>query len=90
MVKKSEFNLIRIWKGFYLPWKTCHHPAGYRGATATPERVLVMRHGTIVDRLAAGELADATHPYTRALWNARPSGETYGTKLPVVADEGEA
>lgn len=54
------------------------------------DRVLVMRHGTIVDRLAAGDLANATHPYTRALWNARPSGETYGTKLPVVTDEGEA
>lgn len=53
------------------------------------DRVLVMRQGTIVDRLAASELASATHPYTRALWNARPSGMTYGTRLPVVADEGE-
>lgn len=53
------------------------------------DRVLVMRRGTIVDRLAASELANATHPYTRALWNARPSGMTYGTRLPAVADEVE-
>ncbi|WP_214473211.1 ABC transporter ATP-binding protein [Mesorhizobium sp. dw_380] len=53
------------------------------------DRVLVMRQGTIVDRLAASELADATHPYTLALWNARPSGVTYGTRLPTVADEME-
>ncbi|MER9934222.1 ABC transporter ATP-binding protein [Mesorhizobium sp. M0088] len=54
------------------------------------DRVLVMRRGIIVDRLAAGELANAEHPHTRALWNARPSGATYGTRLPVVADGEEA
>lgn len=46
-------------------------------------RVLVMRHGTIVDRLAGSDLEQSPHPYTRALWNARPSAQTYGTMLPV-------
>ncbi|NTG18514.1 ABC transporter ATP-binding protein [Agrobacterium rhizogenes] len=46
------------------------------------DRVLVMRNGEIVDRLAASELADASSSYTRALWAARPSGATYGTRLP--------
>lgn len=54
------------------------------------DRVLVMRRGIIVDRLAASELANAEHPYTRALWDARPSGSTHGTRLPVVADAEQA
>jgi peptide/nickel transport system ATP-binding protein len=45
-------------------------------------RALVMRRGLIVDRLPAGQLPQATHPYTRALWHARPSGATHGTRLP--------
>lgn len=48
-------------------------------------RVLVMHRGAIVDRLAAEQLADATHPYTRALWQARPSAATHGTRLPTAA-----
>jgi peptide/nickel transport system ATP-binding protein len=48
------------------------------------DRVLVMRHGQIVDRLAATSLADAQSPYTKGLWAARPSAATYGTRLPVL------
>jgi peptide/nickel transport system ATP-binding protein len=48
------------------------------------ERVLVMYRGRIIDRCAAGELANAQHPYTRTLWSCRPSGRTFGTPLPVL------
>jgi peptide/nickel transport system ATP-binding protein len=48
------------------------------------ERVLVMYQGRIVDRCSAASLAQASHPYTRTLWNCRPSGRTYGTELPVL------
>ena len=51
------------------------------------DRVLVMRHGEIVDRLGASALADAQSPYTRALWAARPSAATYGTRLPTLDAE---
>jgi peptide/nickel transport system ATP-binding protein len=47
------------------------------------DRVLVMRAGRIVDELRAADLATSGHPYTRALWQARPSAATYGTRLPV-------
>jgi peptide/nickel transport system ATP-binding protein len=52
------------------------------------DRVLVMRKGEIVDRLAASALSDAQSPYTRGLWAARPSAVTYGTHLPTVEAEG--
>jgi peptide/nickel transport system ATP-binding protein len=48
------------------------------------DRVLVMYQGRIVDRCSAISLAQASHPYTRTLWNCRPSGRTYGTELPVL------
>jgi peptide/nickel transport system ATP-binding protein len=48
------------------------------------DRVLVMRHGQIVDRLAAAALSDAQSSYTRGLWSARPSAATYGTRLPTL------
>ncbi|MGV1757330.1 ATP-binding cassette domain-containing protein [Rhizobium sp. A22-96] len=47
------------------------------------DRVMVMRGGRIEEELAATELASAESAYTRALWAARPSAETYGTRLPV-------
>jgi oligopeptide/dipeptide ABC transporter ATP-binding protein len=40
------------------------------------DRVLVMYAGKIVESLPVGALADATHPYTRALLAAVPSMET--------------
>lgn len=46
------------------------------------DRVLVMYRGEIVDRLPAAGLAQASHPYTRALWGAQPSAATHGTRLP--------
>lgn len=52
------------------------------------DRVLVMRHGEIVERLSAASLSDAQSPYTRGLWAARPSAATYRTRLPVL-DERE-
>jgi peptide/nickel transport system ATP-binding protein len=51
------------------------------------DRVLVMRNGEIVDRLASSKLADAQSSYTRGLWAARPSGATYGTRLPTLDTE---
>jgi oligopeptide/dipeptide ABC transporter ATP-binding protein len=40
------------------------------------DRVLVMYAGKIVENLPVGQLADASHPYTRALLAAVPSMET--------------
>jgi peptide/nickel transport system ATP-binding protein len=48
------------------------------------ERVLVMYRGRIIDQSAAADLANAEHPYTRTLWSCRPSGQTFGTQLPVL------
>ena len=47
------------------------------------DRVMVMRGGRIEEELAAADLANAESAYTGALWAARPSAETYGTRLPV-------
>lgn len=52
------------------------------------DRVLVMRNGEIIDRLAAADLSKSQNAYTSALWNARPSAATYGTRLPVLEREG--
>lgn len=55
------------------------------------EQVLVMYRGQLVDRCAANALDQANSPYTRALWNCRPDGQTYGQMLPVFhADEANA
>ncbi|KRB59391.1 peptide ABC transporter ATP-binding protein [Rhizobium sp. Root708] len=51
------------------------------------DRVLVMRQGALVEELASANLANASSPYTRALWAARPSAATYGTRLPVFEGE---
>jgi len=48
------------------------------------DRALIMYRGRIVDQGPAAGLAQAAHPYTRALWACRPSGRTYGTALPLV------
>ena len=45
--------------------------------------VLVMYRGQLVDRCAANALDASASPYTRALWNCRPGGHTYGEMLPV-------
>lgn len=47
-------------------------------------RVLVMYQGEKVDEMAAGDLAQATHPYTQTLWNCRPNAGTYGQMLPTL------
>lgn len=47
-------------------------------------RVLVMYQGQKVDEMAASELAQATHPYTRTLWTCRPNADTYGQMLPTL------
>jgi peptide/nickel transport system ATP-binding protein len=52
------------------------------------DRALVMHRGSIVDDLPASELARASHPYTKALWGARPSAATHGTRLPVADWDG--
>ena len=48
------------------------------------DRVLIMYRGRIVDQTTAATLSQSTHPYTRTLWTSRPSGVTYGTRLPVL------
>jgi peptide/nickel transport system ATP-binding protein len=51
------------------------------------DRVMVMRQGRIEEQMASADLANASSAYTRALWAARPSAATYGTRLPVYGDE---
>ncbi|KMV72641.1 peptide ABC transporter ATP-binding protein [bacteria symbiont BFo2 of Frankliniella occidentalis] len=48
------------------------------------QRVMVMYQGKILDRLAAKELSQATHPYTQTLWACRPSLATKGKRLPTL------
>jgi peptide/nickel transport system ATP-binding protein len=51
------------------------------------QQVLVMYRGQLVDRCAADALGQSASPYTRALWNCRPDGHTFGTMLPVFRPE---
>jgi peptide/nickel transport system ATP-binding protein len=52
------------------------------------DRVIVMYAGRIVETLAAGDLHDATHPYTRGLMNCLPRVDhPPGTRLPVLMRE---
>jgi len=51
------------------------------------QQVLVMYRGQLVDRCPAGALHESASPYTRALWNCRPDGHTYGQMLPVFRPE---
>ncbi|PWI80440.1 peptide ABC transporter ATP-binding protein [Enterobacter sp. CGMCC 5087] len=48
------------------------------------DRVLVMYQGDKVDEMAARQLPQATHPYTRTLWTCRPNASTYGQILPTL------
>ena len=48
------------------------------------DRVLVMYQGEKVDEMAARQLPQATHPYTRTLWTCRPNASTYGQLLPTL------
>lgn len=47
----------------------------------------VMRRGAFVDRGPGARLPQSSHPYTRALWQARPSGRTYGSPLVVYQED---
>ncbi|AUQ25794.1 ATP-binding cassette domain-containing protein [Dickeya zeae] len=51
--------------------------------------ILVMRQGHLVDTLAASQLPNATHPYTRMLWHSQPGKHTHGQILPMMPDEPE-
>jgi peptide/nickel transport system ATP-binding protein len=51
------------------------------------DRVMVMHRGRIVEQLAAADLSHAHSAYTQALWAARPSAATYGTRLPVYGED---
>jgi peptide/nickel transport system ATP-binding protein len=48
------------------------------------DRALVMYRGRIVDEQPAALLARSHHPYTRTLWECRPSAATYGKRLPTL------
>jgi peptide/nickel transport system ATP-binding protein len=51
------------------------------------DRVMVMRRGKIDEQMVSADLANAKSDYTRALWAARPSAATYGTRLPVYGEQ---
>lgn len=48
------------------------------------DRILVMNAGAIVEECAAGELENATHPYTRGLLAAMPTIDEVREELPVL------
>jgi peptide/nickel transport system ATP-binding protein len=48
------------------------------------DRILVMNTGRIVEECRAGELMNATHPYTRALISAVPRLDETREELPVL------
>ncbi|UUP18623.1 ABC transporter ATP-binding protein [Nitratireductor thuwali] len=48
------------------------------------DRILVMNSGEVVEECAAGELANATHPYTRGLLAAMPRMNEDREELPVL------
>jgi peptide/nickel transport system ATP-binding protein len=48
------------------------------------DRVAVMYSGRIVEEISAGNLAQATHPYTRGLLNCLPSVINPNSRLPVL------
>jgi peptide/nickel transport system ATP-binding protein len=48
------------------------------------DRILVMNSGTVVEECAAGELANAKHPYTRGLLAAMPTINESRDELPVL------
>lgn len=48
------------------------------------DRILVMYAGRIVESLRADEIAEAQHPYTRALWAARPNLDKPVSVLPTI------
>jgi peptide/nickel transport system ATP-binding protein len=55
------------------------------------DRVAVMYAGRVVEELQAGELARASHPYTRGLLDCLPTLSQYKARLPVlVRDPGWA
>ena len=48
------------------------------------DRILVMNSGQVVEQCAAGELANAQHPYTRGLLAAMPTINETRSELPVL------
>lgn len=51
------------------------------------DRILVMYAGRVVEELQGGQMAAATHPYTRGLLACRPSFGQAGQDLPVLNRE---
>ena len=54
------------------------------------DRILVMRGGEVVEECAAGQLGNATHPYTRGLLAAIPRIDETRDELPVLDRSGWA
>ena len=54
------------------------------------DRILVMRDGAIVEECAAGQLANASHPYTKGLLAAIPRIDETRDELPVLDRRGWA
>ena len=54
------------------------------------DRILVMRDGAIVEECAAGQLANASHPYTQGLLAAIPRIDETRELLPVLDRRGWA
>ncbi|MCM2477384.1 ABC transporter ATP-binding protein [Rhizobium sp. CG5] len=53
------------------------------------DRVVVMYAGQVVEELAAGELAQSRHPYTRALLDCLPSLTRPTARLPIMKRDSE-
>ena len=51
------------------------------------DRILVMYGGRVMEELRGGQMAEATHPYTRGLLACRPSLDHPGGELPVLNRE---
>jgi peptide/nickel transport system ATP-binding protein len=71
LVKKNGMGLILISHDLNLVSAYC-------------DRILVMRAGEVVEECAAGELANARHPYTRGLLASMPRIDETRDELPVL------
>jgi peptide/nickel transport system ATP-binding protein len=77
LVKRKGMGLILISHDLNLVSSYC-------------DRILVMRHGEVMEECVAGELAKARHPYTRGLIAAIPRIDETREELPVLEREAMA
>jgi peptide/nickel transport system ATP-binding protein len=75
MIAQNDMGLLLISHDLELVARYC-------------DRVLVMRDGEVVEALAARDLHEAAHPYTRGLLAAMPRMDEDRTVLPVMGRDG--